>query len=209
MSQKIKTNVRNLLQMQEGGGRTGESKSVFDWSLYDSWRLGYSSEINLFVNPVGSTFDGAQRNKSDTNMMTSSLIPNGRKMVVKAIKVSYLPVTVKYVEDFIEIQKYLHKTIFEFQYDSKDVSFQVSLAELLGINLPLLNESYETEEDGINFVVSLLRDTVRDYYTINIPIELPSQQLFYARIFSFQSLSANNQNDIIRLSLSGYQASLN
>lgn len=205
----VRPNASNLLELQAGGGRTLDSKALYDWTIYDSWRLGYSSEILLFSNPVGVQYDGAQRTLADTNMTTASLIPNGKKMVIKAVRLFYSQNNQKTFALWLNLLKYLFNTIVEFNYDGKDVQLQLKLSELLGLNFPFSDLYYEHNDQGILNVQTILRDNVKDHYPINIPIDLPSQQVFYFRIKNYVAASQGNDQDRIQMSLSGYMTSMN
>lgn len=185
------------------GSRAGLVIQGYDYSLFDTEIINNSQvSYRFFTTAVGVN----GKTIADTNMKVGGQLPQGKKLTVKGIKIGYLPISIKTGYNFQAILNCLNKSVLRFLVDGKEDLGTWTLSELMGFNLPVIADVLDGD-NPCDFSTTI-RDAVKNYFPLNIPIELPSNQIFELEMSHISTPAVSMNGDLLRIMLTGYMENL-
>ena len=203
--------VKTAVEQLQEGLRSRDRLTSKDFSFYDTMVIDpVTPEVYMFTVPVsqaGKTF-------ADTNMLASGAIPQGKKHRVHALKFFYRAPKIlvagetpsyraKNVEEMMEWFEYLEKTVVSFELDGLDTYGQYTLQECFGMSTLVALTPAAT------FNTPQPEPFYKGIIPVNVPIELPSNQIFKMVVRTYGTIPESVKNDRLKISLQGFLLSAN
>jgi hypothetical protein len=190
-----------LTDLQQGTfGTEGDS---IDRTLWDEEILAAAGlNVRLFQNPLGA----GGKLLDQTNSTQAGLIPNGRKMEVRALKVFYVSETTGGVKataaDLQAFYTQLARTTVSFMIANREFG-QWTVQELLGV--PLL----VALNPAVTLNLPFLLPEFRGIFPLNRKITLAGLTPFYLEVNHSIAPTASTIGDRLRIGLAGIETRLN
>lgn len=190
------------IQSLQEGTRSNISAEKFAYSYYDKYKLNATTrEVRMFTSAVGQN----SKTLADTNMLNGGMIPNGKKFVVKEIKVNVSSIAAHAPGDLQHLYSLLEDTTVQFIIDGKQDIGTWLLSELIGLPVGWFVTGTANTDYSQNSTLS----TFKGVYPLKVPIVLSALQSFEIKVIHQYPVNAVLNNDIFRITLSGIQVSLN
>lgn len=200
-------NTSNALRRLQQGARSSTGDKMA-WAFYDTLVLDPNiADYDFFIAGIGGSYNGVNKTRSQTNLPSSGMTPQGHRHNVYDIKFEYFTREDKPAAIWIQkLYTWIWNAWIECSIAGKDAIWQIALSELVGqsyFNAIVPAATYNTVFSQGNF---------NGVFKLNIPIVLPALQTFRFSIHSgvkpYPSSSdpviAGQTGDQIRLNLDGY-----
>lgn len=163
------------------------------WSYYDSFIMAAATTENrMFTIPLGQ----GGKNLSDTNLLAAGQIPQGQRLVIKAIEMYYISNATKSQAAWQNLIAMFRDTTGVFNISGKSQQLELNITQLMGNPI-----------QGIITNVTADMMTSRSSYTgvweLPVPIVLAAQTVFDFTVTHHTAANATLDGDIFFISLVG------
>ena len=176
---------------------------ILDFTLWDRFEVDGTTPTlihRLFVNGLGSPGGVAgNRNLADTNLVGNQGIPLGQKLYVRAIKLFYRADEARSDTEIVAWHDLLANTTINFAIPGKDTYGQWALDEVMNIPASMVQIPGNAGDND----PSMAWGAYRGILPLNLPIVLASQVAFNITVEHHVAPSADLDDDIIKIGLTG------
>lgn len=184
-----------LQQLQDDSAYSKRTVEVLDYTYYDRMALlSTVTKTRMFTVQLG------QQGKSlaDTNMLNSSLLPQGQNLKVYFIKIGFHCVAVRTETELQSIYDFIRETTLTFKIPGKDNLGIWPLHELMGI-ATLIDLVPSVAGDNI----PLIQPSYKSVYPLNFQIKLGAIQTFEVEVEQHTASAADLDGDFLWVGLNG------
>jgi hypothetical protein len=167
--------------LQQGG-------EIRSWSYFSRYAMvANTTEAKLFSAKLG---DAGFTRIDQTNMPLGGQIPTSQRLDVKGIAIRYQPGAAKSTANANALLNWLATTVLQFNITDKIPMFQMRLASLMGMVIPLI------QTDGaVNILVNTVQTVAKPIYMLERKIVLASQTPFSVSILPGVAAGATQVSD--------------
>ena len=184
-----------LQQLQDDSAYSKRNVEVLDYTYYDRYSLLVATtKIRMFTVQLGQQ----GKTMADTNMLNSSLLPQGQNLKVYFIKCCYQGSSEKDEAALQNFFEYLQNTTLTVKVPGKDNLGVWPLHEMFGISTML---TLVPSVPGDN--VPMPQPTYKSVYPLNFQIKLGAIQTFEVEIESHTPTNTSLDADRLWVGLNG------